>query len=103
METEEFWNAAVDFVLGVNGLRENSIDWDPERLVNSMKTLDAVLPKTFTRENPYQLNLNGDLHCNFWYQDAELVCGEYYYLHRFPRECTFKRHQTKLVNNFLSY
>lgn len=103
METEEFWNAAVDFVLGVNGLRENSIDWDPERLVNSIKTLKAVLPKTFTKENPHQLNLDEDLHCNFWYEDGELVCGDYYHLHTFHGECTFKRHQTELANSFSSH
>ncbi|WP_448636102.1 hypothetical protein [Pedobacter panaciterrae] len=51
-ETEEFWDLALIFFDGADKVREGESNSTPEHVVTRLK---EILPKTFTRENPYQV------------------------------------------------
>ncbi|WP_448104716.1 hypothetical protein [Pedobacter panaciterrae] len=75
-ETEEFWKLAVSFFDISDKIRRGESLKIPEEVVTRLK---EMLPTTFTKENPYQVYIDGEVHCNIWHEDNDLACGDYYF------------------------
>ena len=82
-ETEEFWDLALIFFDGADKEREGKPNTTPPYVVTKLK---EMLPKTFKKENPYQVYIDGEVHCDIWWEGDELVSGDYYSEGIFPEE-----------------
>lgn len=80
-ETETIHNLAVAFITGTLGVREGYTSWDPNSSMNdAANALKPLLPKTFTKESPYSVNIDGDTCCDIWFNViGDLQCGTLYF------------------------
>jgi len=83
VETEEFWNLALIFFDRADKERQGKPNSTPEYVVARLK---EMLPNTFTKDNPYQVYIDGEVHCNIWWEGDDLKCGDYYSEGIFPDE-----------------
>jgi hypothetical protein len=80
-ETEELNDLASSYVCSVDAIKKNdNVDWHLERIARVTEPLKDMLSSyALTEADPYNVNIDGDLYCNLWFEDGELKCGEFYY------------------------